>query len=443
MAKKTIKPSVRINNNGDDETAGLLNKGGSSSSSSRRRGSGNNGEGMCCRFMRGCCSWFSSSLSSCCSGGGNTNTDRFVLLILLSCFVVIAVYYQYEIFGLRRAVHQSQDQVNTITKLLGLHESVIERFNSSVTNTDVMSRLSSLETNLSVTTSRVQHQLEKVSIDISNQLNETLEELSQTVSEAEDTISKEVEKVKSDVNEYVITTQAQFSMENSFMIYQLAGTFTVLSCLISMWHMTAHLRKMNQPDVQRKILAILWMSPIYAVTSWFSLVFPSAEGYLAIIKDFYEAYIIYQFLAFLIAVLGKGDRNAVVDLLAKHADHLTPPFRLCGCFEICGWCKPEPYESNRALADAILLQCQAFVLQFVFFRPVTTTGMVLLKQFNYYGAGDGPNDYRSPQFYLTIIQNISIFVAFAGLLKFYHAVDTELAWCRPFAKFLCIKGYVL
>ena len=77
------------------------------------------------------------------------------------------------------------------------------------------------------------------------------------------------------------------------MVYQLAGTFTLLSCLISMWHMTAHLRKMNQPVIQRKILAILWMSPIYAVTSWFSLVFHSAEGYLAIIKDGYEAYIIY------------------------------------------------------------------------------------------------------------------------------------------------------
>jgi hypothetical protein len=36
------------------------------------------------------------------------------------------------------------------------------------------------------------------------------------------------------------------------------------------------------------------MCPIYAVTSWFSLVFPSTEGYLAIIKDSYEAYIIYQ-----------------------------------------------------------------------------------------------------------------------------------------------------
>jgi Organic solute transporter Ostalpha len=68
--------------------------------------------------------------------------------------------------------------------------------------------------------------------------------------------------------------------------------------------------------------------------------------------------------------------------------------------------------------------------------------MVFLNQFQYYGGGEGPMDYRAPQLYLTIIQNISIFVAFTGLLKFYHAVDQELAWCRPLPKFLCIKGVV-
>lgn len=164
--------------------------------------------------------------------------------------------------------------------------------------------------------------------------------------------------------------------------------------------------------------------------------FQHAEGYLAIIKDGYEAYIIYQFLSFCIAVIGRGDRDVVVDVLARHAAHLTPPFRLLGCFEMCGCCKPRPYPSNRALADAILLQCQVFAMQFVLFRPLTTTAMVVLKKMQYYGKGDGPADYRSPQFYILIVQNLSIFVAFTGLLKFYHAVDQELMWCRPLAKFL-------
>ena len=197
-------------------------------------------------------------------------------------------------------------------------------------------------------------------------------------------------------------------------------------------------------------------SPIYAVTSWFSLVFHSAEGYLAIIKDGYEAYIIYQFLSFCISVIGRGDRDVVVDVLARHAQSLTPPFRLFGCFEICGCCKPKPFPNDRALADAILLQCQGFALQFVLFRPLTTTAMVVLKHFEPssngydptdYGNGDGPTDYDNgdgptvhlpPQFYITIVQNLSIFVAFTGLLKFYHAVDEELQWCRPLAKFLYV-----
>jgi len=74
--------------------------------------------------------------------------------------------------------------------------------------------------------------------------------------------------------------------------YQLAGTFTLLTCLLTIFHMASHIRNMYEPIVQRKILAILWMSPIYGVTSFISLLVPATEGYLSIIKDFYEAYVI-------------------------------------------------------------------------------------------------------------------------------------------------------
>ena len=68
---------------------------------------------------------------------------------------------------------------------------------------------------------------------------------------------------------------------------------------------------------------------------------------------------------------------------------------------------------------------------------------------NHYAITDPSStstDWDSVQFWIyklpVIIQNISIFVAFTGLLKFYHIVEKELEWCRPFAKFLCIKGVV-
>ena len=81
----------------------------------------------------------------------------------------------------------------------------------------------------------------------------------------------------------------QVEKQKDLTIVNIAGTFTLLSCLVTMFHMTAHLRKMNQPIVQRKIMAILWMSPIYAVTSFMSLVLPSGEPAFDIIKDFYES----------------------------------------------------------------------------------------------------------------------------------------------------------
>ena len=41
-----------------------------------------------------------------------------------------------------------------------------------------------------------------------------------------------------------------------------------------------------------------------------------------------------------------------------------------------------------------------------------------------------------------MIVNVSIFFAFTGLLKLYHAVRDELLWCRPWPKFLTIKAVV-
>jgi hypothetical protein len=133
--------------------------------------------------------------------------------------------------------------------------------------------------------------------------------------------------------------------EQQFNFLTLAGTFTLLTCLISMFHMSMHLQKMNQPKIQRKIIAILWMSPIYSVTSFLTLIVPSLEGWMALIKDFYESYCIYTFLSFLIAVIGEGSRDKAVEVLAKHAGHLDNPNCCLGCFY-----DPPPDTSDHAKA---------------------------------------------------------------------------------------------
>jgi hypothetical protein len=94
---------------------------------------------------------------------------------------------------------------------------------------------------------------------------------------------------------------------------------------------------------------------------------------MAIIKDFYEAYCIYTFLSFMIAVLGRGDRDEAVEVLSKHASHLQRPARCLSCFY-----DPSPGVSDTAMANAVITQCQIYCLQFTFLRPITTVIYVLM-----------------------------------------------------------------
>ena len=260
---------------------------------------------------------------------------------------------------------------------------------------------------------------------------------------------KEIEDLKQQVQNrtagQIQQLSEQVEQQKDYTIYQLAGTFTLLTCLLTMFHMASHLRNLHEPFVQRKILAILWMSPIYSVTSFLSLLLPSTEGYLSIIKDLYEAYVIYTFLSFLIAVMGRGDRDVVVQQLARHADHLDNPAKFLRRFY-----EPPPEVSSEAKANAVLLECQILAMQFVFLRPLTSIMSFLVFTLSNDNDNDGiteggssaGNYFLSPNFYISMITNVSVFFAFSGLLKFYHVVRDDLKWLQPFNKFLAIKGIV-
>ena len=185
--------------------------------------------------------------------------NRVFIYLLIVALVLTNIRSRRKFNDVSEQLKVSQQTIESIASTLAGHDEVIHRFNSSITNADVIDKISTMEQRMNDTANSLTGQLQSTRQDVSKQLNNTVQELSETVTLAEQEISDEVEKVKKDVEHYVVTTQDQFSLENSFMVYQLAGTFTLLSCLISMWHMTAHLRKMNQPNVQRKILAILWM----------------------------------------------------------------------------------------------------------------------------------------------------------------------------------------
>jgi len=290
-----------------------------------------------------------------------------------------------------------------------------------------------------------------------NATDEYIQSMTDTVSETKDVITQDLE-----------TAQDIQDNQNSLMAVQSCGMFTILVILVSGYHLSQHFRHMHSPVVQRKIMAVLWMTPIYSLASWLSLVFESAEPYLSVIREFYESYCVYIFLSFLIAVLGRGDRRAVIDLLEQRADQLSRPDKCrCGpkfwrrcwrsCRDKCGkrGRVPNPSDTQnpnvqvdelgnyvspaRIKAEAVLDQCQMYAMQFVLLRPLTAIAwLVSNKLFE-------PTQFLDPtcpQLYITIVTNCSIFFAFRGLVRFYHATSSNLAWCNPWPKFMCIKGVV-
>ena len=135
----------------------------------------------------------------------------------------------------------------------------------------------------------------------------------------------------------------------------------------------------------------------------------------------------------------------MVNAVAQHVGHLDEPTR---CFRRCY--NPPPETSDAARANAILTECQILAMQFVLVRPLTSIASFLL--FTLAPANDttasesqqsaAASYFMSPAFVITLIENISVFCAFTGLIKFYHAVRDDLAWLQPFNKFLAIKGIV-
>ena len=189
------------------------------------------------------------------SGGGKTSgaairRSVIALAAVSAALLAVTVTFQLKLRSLSAHLASERTHLTDLQNKVDNQQSVIDRFSDAVSNKDVLKRVSDLEDDMRETEKDLTHKLFATQQSIEDLLNATLTKLDTTVKMAQDEIQAEVDKVKHDVNDYVIQTQDQFSMENSFMVYQLAGTFTLLASLISMWHMTAHLRRFNQPFVQ-------------------------------------------------------------------------------------------------------------------------------------------------------------------------------------------------
>jgi len=166
------------------------------------------------------------------------------------------------------------------------------------------------------------------------------------------------------------------------------------------------------------------MVPIYAIDSWFSLRWKDYAIYFDIIRDCYEAFVIYQFFLLLTAYI-EGSKPGTIFKKLESKPAVKYPFPLCFLPPF----KPSP------LFLIVVKQC---ILQYVIIKPLMSIIAAVLQATGHYEEGNFRPWYG--YVYVTATTFLSVFVSMYFLVWFYFTTQEELAEHKPVAKFICIKA---
>jgi len=222
--------------------------------------------------------------------------------------------------------------------------------------------------------------------------------------------------------------------KTDFAAFYSAAGCVVITLVFSFREILSHLYNWYAPEVQKFVVRILFMVPLYSVQSWLSLRFYGpARVYFDTVRDLYEAYVIQSFVYYLIELLGGEDRMAA--LLSRKDSHYGNHGRfLTTVFRMKRW----------RMGRDFLLNVKHGVLQYVVFKTFLTllTTFVFLPSGIY---GEGKFSWSSAYIYTTFVLNVSVMYALYCLVMLFHAVQSDLSspinW-HPLGKFLCVKGVV-
>ncbi|KAI2621129.1 DUF300-domain-containing protein [Hypoxylon sp. NC1633] len=197
----------------------------------------------------------------------------------------------------------------------------------------------------------------------------------------------------------------------------LAATF---ASIVSIW---LQLKNYRKPLLQRYVVRILLMVPIYSISSWVSMVSLTAAAFLDPIRDIYEAFTIYTFFQLLINYLD-GERALIIMAHGRApVHHLWPLNHVFAKVDIS-----DPYT---------FLAIKRGILQYAWLKPILAIAAIIMKAAGIYQ--EGYIGLSSGYLWSGIIYNISVTVSLYSLGLFWVCMHHDLQPYRPVPKFLCIK----
>ncbi|TDH69791.1 hypothetical protein CCR75_007259 [Bremia lactucae] len=200
----------------------------------------------------------------------------------------------------------------------------------------------------------------------------------------------------------------------------IAFACSVVATLLSVYNIVQHLAHYTRPQLQRFIVRILVVVPVYAIGSLLSLAFVNQALYFDSIRDCYEAFVVYSFLALVLSFAG-GESVCVLKMQSE--PDIRQPWPLNRCF----------YPLGRD--GRLLRQCKRATIQFVFIKPIFAALSLLM-------LACGKYHTLAYQLILAVVYNISYTLALYGLYVFYLATRHILQPFNPVLKFFAVKSVV-
>ncbi|CEM15624.1 unnamed protein product [Vitrella brassicaformis CCMP3155] len=209
-----------------------------------------------------------------------------------------------------------------------------------------------------------------------------------------------------------------------------ATVFAYTATVVSFIHIMRHVHHTQYWGMTKYTVRILLLVPVFSIDCWWSLLVGSSDRnwteVFTVIRELYEAFVLFSFLQFMLAYLG-GPQN-LARLLKEEGNPTTHfiPFR---------W-----FLRDWHMGGEFLAMCFRGVLQYIPISILTTIVSLVAWSFRVYK--EGRFTFQSVYPWLTLLKNFSQIWAMYSLILFYHAIHHKLVNIRPLAKFLCIKGLV-
>ncbi|KAF0534988.1 DUF300-domain-containing protein [Gigaspora margarita] len=205
-----------------------------------------------------------------------------------------------------------------------------------------------------------------------------------------------------------------------------AGLFAITATLLSAISVWSHLKHYKKPLLQRYVVRLILMVPVYAISSWISLTSTNAAFYVDCLRDMYEAFVIYCFFNLLVNYIG-GERALLTLLHGRPpTSHLFPVNLFFKEMDV-----GDPYT---------FLFLKRGILQYVYIKPGLAISTMILKWTNLYE--EGLIELANGYIWIALIYNVSCFLCLYCLIIFYVCTKDDLKPYRPIPKFLCVKSVI-